>query len=72
MQQVQKRKEDAQMEETSLQGPVLMVNGKLTLMIPLGDGGAEFCGLFARHLRSRGAVPQDRDSGVAGWNFADR
>jgi hypothetical protein len=42
MQQVQKRKEDAQMEETSLQGPVLMVNGKLTLMIPLGDGGAEF------------------------------
>ena len=29
------------MEETSLQGPVLMVNGKLTLMIPLEDGGAE-------------------------------
>jgi len=28
------------MEETSLQGPVLMVNGQLTLMIPLGDGGA--------------------------------
>jgi hypothetical protein len=28
------------MEETSLQGPVLMVNGKLTLMIPLEDGGA--------------------------------
>jgi hypothetical protein len=35
------RKEDAQMEETSLQGPVLMVNGQLTLMIPLEDGGAE-------------------------------
>ena len=36
------RKEDAQMEEwSSLQGPVLMVNGKLTLMIPLEDGGAE-------------------------------
>jgi hypothetical protein len=32
-----KRKEDAQMEELSLQGPVL----KLTLMIPLEDGGAE-------------------------------
>ena len=30
------------MEETSLQGPVLKVNGKLTLMIPLEDGGAEF------------------------------
>ena len=30
------------MEETSLQGPVLMVNGKLTLMIPLEDGGAQF------------------------------
>lgn len=30
------------MEDTSLQGPVLMVNGKLTLMIPLEDGGAEF------------------------------
>ncbi len=30
------------MEETSLQGPVLMVNGKLTLMIPLEDGAAEF------------------------------
>jgi hypothetical protein len=30
------------MEETSLQGPVLMVNGRLTLMIPLEDGGAEF------------------------------
>ena len=30
------------MEETSLQGPVLMVNGKLTLMIPLEDGEAEF------------------------------
>ena len=29
------------MEETSLQGPVLMVNGQLTLMIPLEDGGAE-------------------------------
>ncbi len=29
------------MEETSLQGPVLMVNGKLTLMIPLEYGGAE-------------------------------
>ena len=29
------------MEETSLQGPVLMVNGRLTLMIPLEDGGAE-------------------------------
>jgi hypothetical protein len=28
------------MEETSLQGPVLKVNGKLTLMIPLEDGGA--------------------------------
>jgi len=38
----QKGKEDAQMEETSLQGPVLMVNGKLTLMIPLEDGAAEF------------------------------
>jgi hypothetical protein len=38
----QKRKEDAQMEETSLQGPVLKVNGKLTLMIPLDEGGAEF------------------------------
>jgi hypothetical protein len=38
----QKGKEDAQMEETSMQGPVLMVNGKLTLMIPLEDGGAEF------------------------------
>jgi hypothetical protein len=37
----QKGKEDAQMEETSLQGPVLMVNGRLTLMIPLEDGGAE-------------------------------
>jgi hypothetical protein len=37
-----KGKEDAQMEETSLQGPVLMVNGKLTLMIPLEDGAAEF------------------------------
>jgi hypothetical protein len=37
-----KRKEDAHMEETSLQGPVLKVNGKLTLMIPLEDGGAEF------------------------------
>jgi hypothetical protein len=36
-----KGKEDAQMEETSLQGPVLMVNGQLTLMIPLEDGGAE-------------------------------
>ena len=30
------------MEDTSLQGPVLMVNGKLTLMIPLEDGGADF------------------------------
>jgi hypothetical protein len=30
------------MEEMSLQGPVLMVNGKLTLMIPLEDGGTEF------------------------------
>lgn len=30
------------MEETSLQGPVLKVNGKLTLMIPLEDGEAEF------------------------------
>ena len=30
------------MEEMSLQGPVLMVNGKLTLMIPLQDRGAEF------------------------------
>lgn len=30
------------MEETSLQGPVLKVNGKLTLMIPLQDGEAEF------------------------------
>jgi hypothetical protein len=30
------------MEEMSLQGPVLMVNGKLTLVIPLEDGGAEF------------------------------
>lgn len=30
------------MEETSLQGPVLMVNGKLTLMIPLEDGGADY------------------------------
>ena len=30
------------MEETSLQGPVLKVNGKLMLMIPLEDGGAEF------------------------------
>ena len=30
------------MEETSLQGPVLKVNGKLTLMIPLVDGGAEY------------------------------
>ena len=30
------------MEEASLQGPVLKVNGKLTLMIPLEDGGAEF------------------------------
>jgi hypothetical protein len=29
------------MEETSLQGPVLKVNGRLTLMIPLEDGGAE-------------------------------
>ena len=29
------------MEETSLQGPVLLVNGKLTLMIPLEDGGSE-------------------------------
>jgi hypothetical protein len=29
------------MEETSLQGPVLLVNGKLTLMIPLENGGAE-------------------------------
>ena len=29
------------MEETSLQCPVLMVNGKLTLMIPLEDGEAE-------------------------------
>ncbi len=28
------------MEETSLQGPVLKVNGKLTLMIPLEDGEA--------------------------------
>jgi hypothetical protein len=37
-----KGKEDAQMEETSLQGPVLMVNGKLTLMIPLVDEGAEY------------------------------
>jgi hypothetical protein len=36
-----KGKEDAQMGETSLQGPVLMVNGKLTLMIPLEDGRAE-------------------------------
>jgi len=36
-----KRKEDAQMEETSLQGPVLKVNGQLTLMIPLEEG-AEF------------------------------
>jgi hypothetical protein len=36
------RKEDALMEETSLQGPVLLVNGKLTLMIPLEDGGAEY------------------------------
>jgi hypothetical protein len=35
-----KRKEDAHMEETSLQGPVLKVNGKLTLMIPLEDGEA--------------------------------
>ncbi|MBV9888480.1 MAG: hypothetical protein JO119_18205 [Acidobacteria bacterium] len=30
------------MGETSLQGPVLLVNGKLTLMIPLEDGGTEF------------------------------
>jgi hypothetical protein len=30
------------MEETSLQGPVLKVNGKLTLMIPLEYGGTEF------------------------------
>ena len=30
------------MEETSLQGPVLMVNGRLTLMIPLEDGAAEY------------------------------
>jgi hypothetical protein len=30
------------MGETSLQGPVLMVNGKLTLMIPLENGRAEF------------------------------
>jgi hypothetical protein len=30
------------MEEVSLQGPVLKLNGKLTLMIPLEDGGAEF------------------------------
>ena len=30
------------MEDTSLQGPVLMVNGKLTLMIPLEEGGAEY------------------------------
>jgi hypothetical protein len=37
-----KRKEDAQMEETSLQGPVLKVNGQLTLMIPLEEGGAKF------------------------------
>jgi len=29
------------MEEMSLQGPVLMVNGRLTLMIPLEDGGTE-------------------------------
>ena len=29
------------MEETSLQGPVLLVNGKLTLMIPLEDRGSE-------------------------------
>jgi hypothetical protein len=29
------------MEETSLQGPVLKVNGQLTLMVPLEDGGAE-------------------------------
>jgi hypothetical protein len=29
------------MEETSLQGPVLMVNGQLTLMVPLEDGRAE-------------------------------
>ena len=43
------------MEETSLQGPVLMVNGKLTLMIPLENGGAELCGLFARHLRGEGS-----------------
>jgi hypothetical protein len=28
------------MEETSLQGPVLKVNGKLTLMVPLEDAGA--------------------------------
>ena len=38
----QKRKEDAQMEETSLQGPVLKVNGQLMLLVPLEDGGAEF------------------------------
>lgn len=36
------------MEEMSLQGPVLKVNGKLTLMIPLENGGAEVA------ARSRG------------------
>jgi hypothetical protein len=44
------RKEDAQMEELmSLKGPVLVVNGQLTLLVPLQDGGAESID------RSRGA-----------------
>jgi len=29
-------------EEISLEGPVLLVDGELMLLIPLSDGGAEF------------------------------
>jgi hypothetical protein len=37
----QRKERRTRMEETLLQGPVLMVNGQLTLMIPLEDGVAE-------------------------------
>jgi hypothetical protein len=41
-QNCEERRLEKMKEEISLEGPVLLVDGELMLLIPLSDGGAEF------------------------------